>query len=314
MPMLRTATLGPVAPLGSAVLTGPVIPPRAVAPGATPLASHVDPQQLLADLHDIDGPRVAGTPGLLAAARKMQAKLDAIGGWKTSIEQYASRTWMGNITLYDVVAERDGTGDATSRGLVVAGAHLDTVTSAPGGNDDGTGSVALLALARSLKDSRATNDVKLVWFDGEEIGLKGSAAYVQAHSGEMRRTVAMVEAEMLGSPSGAPVLLYAGRTDAKAGAAFVDGAKAQGLPLEVPAERPYGSDHNAFGDVSVPSMCLSSTAPIGRDPEGRIHHDDPAYHSSRDTIDHLNVPEFARLTDLFVSGVTALADQVGRAS
>lgn len=58
----------------------------------------------------------------------------------------------------------------------------DSATSAPGANDNGTGTATLLEAARLLRQYRFQRTIKLIWFTGEEQGLYGSAAYTQDHS------------------------------------------------------------------------------------------------------------------------------------
>lgn len=67
---------------------------------------------------------------------------------------------------------------------VLISAHYDSRGSfgsvrAPGGNDDGSGTVGLLAIARTIKrlGIRFRSNVELVAFAGEEQGLFGSNYY-----------------------------------------------------------------------------------------------------------------------------------------
>lgn len=67
---------------------------------------------------------------------------------------------------------------------VLLSAHYDSrgsfgSTRAPGGDDDGSGTVALLAIARTIKRTGLTfqKNVQLCAFAGEEQGLLGSRAY-----------------------------------------------------------------------------------------------------------------------------------------
>jgi hypothetical protein len=82
-------------------------------------------------------------------------------------------------------------------------AHFDTIwqagnsnTSAPGGNDNGTGSATLFEAARILRQYRFTRTIKLIWFTGEEQGLFGSAAYVADHS--IANMVGVLNLDMFG--------------------------------------------------------------------------------------------------------------------
>lgn len=58
------------------------------------------------------------------------------------------------------------------------GAHLDSVTRSPGANDNASGSVAVLELARRIRNTPLAGKSVFVLFDGEEDGLRGSRAYV----------------------------------------------------------------------------------------------------------------------------------------
>jgi Zn-dependent M28 family amino/carboxypeptidase len=58
---------------------------------------------------------------------------------------------------------------------IVVGAHFDTVSGSPGANDNGSGTAAVLAVARFLADMPCRDaPVTVAFFDQEEIGLFGS--------------------------------------------------------------------------------------------------------------------------------------------
>src|SRR5262245_7241696 len=48
--------------------------------------------------------------------------------------------------------------------ILVVGAHYDSARGSPGANDNGTGVVALLELARSLRDATYERTITLVFF------------------------------------------------------------------------------------------------------------------------------------------------------
>lgn len=58
------------------------------------------------------------------------------------------------------------------------------VLQAPGGNDDGSGTISLLAIARRIKELgvKFHSTVEVVAFAGEEQGLCGSKAYARMSS------------------------------------------------------------------------------------------------------------------------------------
>ena len=268
------------------------------------IVASVEVPGMMRDLADLGGPRVTGTIQARRAAELIRDKVAAIGGWDVQVEQLSGHGMGGQVPVFNVVADRKGTAPDGQRQRVVVGSHLDTAPGAPGANDDGSGAVALLALARSLATSPTRQDVRLAWFDGEEVGLVGARAHVAARKQEPMKTMAMIEAEMLGSPNGAPVLLFAGKTDAHAGDQLVDAAGRLGVGLEVSPDRPYGSDHNVFADVGVPAMVLSTTAPPGH----RILRQDPNYHSPNDTIANLNTKRLGEMADLLAVAVNGYAN------
>jgi len=87
---------------------------------------------------------------------------------------------------------------------ILIGAHYDTVPGCPGADDNGTGIVALLEIARSIRDCPARSPIRLVAFDLEEYGLAGSRAYAQHLSDRGESLRLMLSLEMLGYCDNAP--------------------------------------------------------------------------------------------------------------
>lgn len=69
------------------------------------------------------------------------------------------------------------TGTVYPNTYLIIDAHYDTING-PGTNDNGTGTVLLLELARLLKDVDTEYSIKFIHFSGEEDGLIGSNYYV----------------------------------------------------------------------------------------------------------------------------------------
>jgi hypothetical protein len=87
-----------------------------------------------------------------------------------------------------------------SRAMIL-GAHIDSPNT-PGALDNGSGSVALLEVARVLDRARILppTDLYLVWFGSHERGVYGSANFAAAHSALLDRTIAMLQMDCLGHP------------------------------------------------------------------------------------------------------------------
>ena len=77
---------------------------------------------------------------------------------------------------WNVIAESKG-GDKNH--VVVVDAHLDAIYGA-GMLDNASGSATILDIAQQMKNVNPLNKLRFIWFGGEELGLLGSAYYVDA--------------------------------------------------------------------------------------------------------------------------------------
>jgi hypothetical protein len=84
---------------------------------------------------------------------------------------------------------------------VLLGAHIDSPNT-PGAFDNGSGSAALVEVARALDRSRTVPpvDIHLVWFGSHERGIYGSAVFASSHSELIDRSLAMLQMDCLGYP------------------------------------------------------------------------------------------------------------------
>lgn len=112
---------------------------------------------------------------------------------------------------FSVIARINATTSSSSSPsapLVILGAHLDSINlhnpstgSAPGADDDGSGTVNLLEVFRALvaADFRpSAAPVEFHWYSGEEAGLLGSQAVAKAYKKAGTKIAAMLELDMTG--------------------------------------------------------------------------------------------------------------------
>lgn len=98
-----------------------------------------------------------------------------------------------------------------SENTIVIGAHQDSINlflpsilSAPGADDDGSGTVTILEALRVLLKSEAiingnaSNTIEFQWYSAEEGGLLGSQAIFSAYEKEGREVKAMLQQDMTG--------------------------------------------------------------------------------------------------------------------
>ena len=249
-------------------------------------------------------PRVWKTPGYDVAVDYVMRQLTA-AGWDARVEELASSGWGGGGKLRNVIAERRGTAPDGERKLVVAGAHLDSVRGAPGANDNASGSATLIELARSFSGIETRNDIRLVWFDGEEAGLLGSRAHVKANAADSARTIAMINMDMVGSQFGQVGFDLGVRTSNAISDAVKGVLLRTGLTAVEYLERHSRSDHASFDAAGIPALDFGVSV---RD----VSKQDPSYHSPRDTVDKINLQVLEGNGDLIAVTLLDFANRAQR--
>jgi len=108
---------------------------------------------------------------------------------------------------------------ARSQQTIVIMAHRDNLGRSPGVNDDGSGTGALLELARDIGNSSLAHSVILLSEDGGAYGSLGAAEFAR-NSGIGDRLAAVINLDAIGG-SGPPRLEFAGETPRVPGATLV---------------------------------------------------------------------------------------------
>ncbi|MFW7348144.1 MAG: M28 family peptidase [Pigmentiphaga sp.] len=102
-------------------------------------------------------------------------------------------------TTFNLIAEGRG-GDENH--VVMVGAHLDSVSTGPGINDNGSGSAAVLETAVQLARTPTRYRLRFALWGAEEDGVLGSADYVGKLAPEALAKIAMyLNFDMIGSPN-----------------------------------------------------------------------------------------------------------------
>ena len=125
------------------------------------------------------------------------------------------------------------------------GGHLDSVAGAPGANDNLSGSLAVLEIARRAANTPLSGRSSFTLFDGEEDGLRGSRAFVKANAPLVKGLKAMFNLDMVGVA--AEPLTIGGEAGLSALARRVTTAA-------INTAAPGGSDHVPFSEAGVPSL------------------------------------------------------------
>ncbi|MEU8733029.1 M28 family metallopeptidase [Streptomyces tendae] len=270
------ATAHPAA--GATVAAAPDIPIANV-------KAHLSQLQSIASANG--GNRAHGRAGYQASLNYVKAKLDA-AGFTTRVQQFTA----SGRTGYNLIADWPG-GDANQ--IVMAGSHLDSVTSGPGINDNGSGSSAVLetALAVARSDYRPTKHLRFAWWGAEELGLVGSRYYVNSlGSAERAKISGYLNFDMIGSPNPGYFVYDDDPTIEKT---FKDYYAGLGIPTEIETEGDGRSDHAPFKNAGVPVGGLFSGADYRKTSAqaakwgGTVGQPfDRCYHSSCDTTANIN--------------------------
>ncbi|WP_329220134.1 M28 family metallopeptidase [Streptomyces sp. NBC_01485] len=274
---------------GAAPASAPTHSVAAVAAAPTiPVANvkaHLTQLQSIATANG--GNRAHGRTGYKASLDYVKAQLDAVG-YTTTIQQFTS----SGRTGYNLIADWPG-GDTGQ--VLMAGSHLDSVTSGAGINDNGSGSSAVLetALAVARSDYQPTKHLRFAWWGAEELGLVGSRYYVNNLSSANRARVSgYLNFDMIGSPNPGYFVYDDDPTIEKT---FKDYYTGLGIATEIETEGDGRSDHAPFKNAGVPVGGLFSGADYIKTAAqaakwggtaGQAF--DRCYHSSCDTTANIN--------------------------
>jgi Zn-dependent M28 family amino/carboxypeptidase len=262
---------------------------------------------------------------LEAAARYLEAELTSYGYTVQRQEFEASRQKVRNL-LVTLPSQK-----APGKRLLVIGAHYDSAHETPGANDNGTGTAAVLELARSLKDlgETAKSDVMFALYTNEEppyfkTRLMGSRVHAEALKAANAPVQAMLSLETMGyfsDEAGSQKYpwplnrFYPAQGDF---IAFVGTAADLGLVRRsVKSFRTHASfpsegiaaprfvpgvdysDHAPFIDEDYPALMVTDTAPYRY----------PHYHTRQDTPDKVDYKRLARVVRGLEGVVRDLATQ-----
>ena len=254
-------------------------------------------------------------------------------GWPNDdrAQPLRGRTFRGKVdhvravdTIYNIVGTVRGRDGSLRNTYVGFGAHLDHLgvveakgadSIANGADDDGSGTVALIEVARVMSSARQKprRSTLFIWHTGEEKGLLGSRFFAAHPRVPVDSIVAMINADMIGRNRGDTVFIV-GPGAAPNGQSRVVGAMADSVnaasrePLifdrtwDDPAhpERIYErSDHYSYASKGVPVVFFT----------GPLHED---YHQVSDEVSKIEFGSLARVTRLMLELGTAIGNRTSR--
>lgn len=261
---------------------------------ATPVSDIVDDVSQVSYQHFLDEELYTGTGanrGLGGtqhdlARGNIQAEFVSFG-LTTTLEsfQYLSTTY------YNVVGVQLGL--MHPQDIWIVGAHYDSVNN-PGADDNASGVAGVLEAARVLSNYGFEDTLVFVAFDREEQGLRGSYAYVSAHSSD--NVLGMISLDMIAYGSTAAWVAY-GANNSMTGALAADVSLYGGLTATMHGGI-AGSDHYPFEVHGWQAALLIEPNPS----------QNPNYHHLSDSIDTPNYINYAYATSMTRAAVGFLAD------
>jgi hypothetical protein len=190
--------------------------------------------------------------------------------------------------------------------IVVVGAHYDSYSNdpthlAPGADDNGSGTAAVLELARVLGRDSFDFTIKFVAFSAEEWGLYGSKHFAQDARGAGQKILAVVNLDMVAYTDRLPEdldLIVNPQSEWLANA-FASAASAYApLPtLKVVNASFTRSDHAPFWDQGYSAVCGIEDA----------NPSNPNYHKTYDTFSTLNMDFETAVARASLATIAALA-------
>ncbi|WP_424920867.1 MULTISPECIES: M28 family metallopeptidase [unclassified Streptomyces] len=303
----------PVAALAVAALLATAAPAAQATPEAVAAAPDIPLANVKAHLTQLQsiatangGNRAHGRTGYKASVDYVKAKLDA-AGYTTALQQFTS----GGATGYNLIADWPG-GDPNQ--VLMAGSHLDSVTSGAGINDNGSGSAAVLETALAVSRAQLAPDkhLRFAWWGAEELGLVGSKYYVNnLATTERSKLAGYLNFDMIGSPNPG---YFVYDDDPVIEQTFKDYYAGLSIPTEIETEGDGRSDHAPFKNAGVPVGGLFSGADYTKTSAqaqkwggtaGQSF--DRCYHSSCDTTANIDDTALNRNSDAVAHAIWTLS-------
>ena len=298
---------------------------HATLPGGTRGATNVDVGQLVEDVRRLSAPdmegRRTGTEGNARARAYVVQRLrdegaaPLGGGYEHPFE--FSHTSVKAIWRRDRPVRMDmrGTnvlalipGSAPGPALVVS-AHYDHLgirgdALYPGADDNASGVAALLAVAHALRGRPPRHPMVLAVFDAEELGLRGSRAFVAAPPADAPPIGMDLNLDMLSRSDRADLTVSGVGPEPWLRAAVEAEAARSPIHVHLGHDRPWyragmvedwtdGSDHGAFAGAGIPWLYLGVE-------------DHPDYHAPTDTFERIDRTFYADVASFVVSLVSRL--------
>lgn len=278
------------------------------------LLAQFNPQLIWSDLTDFSNTdnnhfpdRYANSDTGVKAAMWLKGKIEkmATDNNRTDITAYTVATGT-NYKQPSVVVK---IGNSNAPGIVIGG-HMDTLSSRhgvmPGADDDGSGSMTVMSVARTLISSgmQFKKPIYIIWYSAEELGLIGSGYVVKDFVNKKIPVDAVLQFDMTGYTNQNDPTLWLVTDHVNP-----DLTNYLETLVKTYVKQPVGrtrcgyacSDHASWSQAG-----FKSSFPF----EAAFNKDDPYIHTSDDKMDILSLNHMADFAKLGIAFAVELAEPV----
>jgi photosystem II stability/assembly factor-like uncharacterized protein len=218
-------------------------------------------------------------------------------------------------TSRNIVATIPGTVSPDKECIMVAHydsfSYEDTTVTAPGADDNASGTSAVMEAVRVLKNYRFESTVKLLAVSGEETGTQGSSNYAYRSFVQGKNIYGVVDGDMIGFPTTGDtnmlmIATYFNRNWLVDSTLVYNQRYGLGLNIPITFENNGGSDHAPFALLGYDAIYICE--PL-KDEMGWVN---PFYHHPSDSLDKLCPYLIRKAAQLMIATVAELAKPIGR--
>ena len=151
-------------------------------------------QSYVEHLQSYDG-RLTGTYGDFSSAYWIAGQFAQYGYDSVVIDTFTENIYGSNTLCRNVVAYKPGTTYPYDQ--IIIGAHRDAAEGSPGADDNGSGTAAVMEIARVLRNIDTKMTIIFILFGAEEQGLYGAWHYARTAALAGDRIVLMLNMDMI---------------------------------------------------------------------------------------------------------------------
>jgi hypothetical protein len=200
-------------------------------------------------------------------------------------------------------------GKSSADRIVILGAHYDSYSNdkynlAPGADDNGSGTAALMEMAKILAGYEFDFTLKFICFSAEEWGLYGSRHYAQAARAAGEQIIAVINLDMIGYTDRLPEdldIVVNANSEWLANRMIAAAGRYAPLPILKFVNASFrGSDHAPFWDQGYSALCGIEDTNVPN----------PYYHRTTDTLSTLNMDFAVSVTRAALALAAELAQPI----